>query len=59
MIARYQQQQHLQTLEERRLYLDARIKAKRSVGWDTLYDEREHAALTWAVLNLVEGVRAE
>lgn len=33
-------------LTERRDWLAAPIQAKRSVGWETIYDEREWLALT-------------
>lgn len=42
----------LQTLIERRDWLAARIEAKKSVGWETTYDEREHRALCWAIERL-------
>lgn len=40
---------HLQTLRERERYLRARVIAKQSVGWEYAYDERERAALEWAI----------
>jgi hypothetical protein len=40
---------HLQTLREREAWLRARIAAKQSVGWEVQYDERERAALEWAI----------
>jgi hypothetical protein len=40
---------HLIVLCERRKWLDARIQAKTSVGWDTEWDERERDALAWAI----------
>jgi hypothetical protein len=43
---------HLQTLREREAYLRARIVAKRSVGWEYQYDERERVALEWAIREL-------
>lgn len=42
----------LQTLIERRDYLVTRIAGKRSLGWETQYDEREHKALCWAIARL-------
>ena len=39
---------HYKTLCERRDWLEQRIKAKRNIGWETQYDERENAALQWA-----------
>jgi hypothetical protein len=39
----------LNTLRERASYLDARIGAKHSVGWDWQYDARERDALYWAI----------
>ena len=45
-------QDAVQTLRERRDYLLARIQAKQSVGWDYEYDQREHAALCWALIVL-------
>lgn len=44
--------EHLRTLIERRNYLVERIKGKKVVGWDYAYDEREHAALCWAIAML-------
>lgn len=32
-------------LEERRRWLAARIEAKKQIGWDTVWDQREHDAL--------------
>lgn len=43
---------HLQTLRERERYLAARVIAKQSVGWSYEYDERERAALEWAIEHL-------
>ena len=40
---------HLETLRERMRYLTVRIIAKQTVGWDHSYDERERAALEWAL----------
>lgn len=40
-------EEHLQRLDQRRQYLDARIVAKQSVGWETVYDQSERDALTW------------
>ena len=41
--------QHLQVLTERRNWLRERIEAKRRVGWEIQWDEREFAALEWVV----------
>jgi hypothetical protein len=43
---------HLQTLRERATYLSGRIQAKKVVGWETMWDERERAALEWAIKQL-------
>lgn len=43
---------NLTVLRERRDWLAARIKAKQSIGWDVEWDERERAALEWAVKQL-------
>lgn len=40
---------HVLVLQEREKYLLQRIEAKRSVGWETQWDEREHNALQWAI----------
>ena len=45
---------HLDTLTQRRNWLKQRIKAKRAVKWETEYDEREYAALVWAIKHLEE-----
>lgn len=42
----------LDVLREREAYLRARIIAKQSVGWDFAYDQREQAALAWAIERL-------
>jgi hypothetical protein len=42
----------IRTLTERRDYLGHRITAKRSLGWETQYDQRERDALTWALAQL-------
>jgi len=44
---------HYKTLCERRDWLEQRIIAKKKVGWETHYDEREHAALVW----LLDGIQ--
>ncbi len=50
--------EYLAVLQERAAYLQGRIAAKQAVptrdglGWDTVYDERERAALLWAIENL-------
>jgi hypothetical protein len=43
---------NLRTLRERAKYLASRIAAKESVGWETVYDARERAALLWAIEQL-------
>lgn len=45
---------HLIVLQERERYLRHRIEAKRTVGWETRWDEREHDALQWAIDALKE-----
>lgn len=45
-------EEHLKTLRERRNWLKARIEAKESVSWDTVWDRREQQALAWAVETL-------
>jgi len=40
---------HLAVLRERAEYLDLRIEAKQTLGWDTIWDSRELAALQWAI----------
>lgn len=40
---------HLTVLRERAAYLEKRIQAKDSVGWESRWDERERAALLWAI----------
>lgn len=39
----------LEVLIQRRNWLTARIEAKRSVGWETQWDEREWDSLSWAI----------
>jgi hypothetical protein len=48
--------EHLQALRERAAYLGARIDAKRSVGWESQYDERERDALVWALRRIEAAV---
>lgn len=45
---------HLAVLQERWKWLNARIKAKKQVGWETQWDERERDALEWAISHLIE-----
>jgi hypothetical protein len=45
---------HLQTLRERARYLRGRIKAKEECGWETQWDQRERAALEWAIEQLAQ-----
>jgi hypothetical protein len=49
--------QHLDRLDQRRRYLNERIKAKAIVGWENLYDQAERDALAWAIerLRTVDG----
>ena len=51
----------LDVLREREAYLRARIIAKQTVGWDYQYDERERAALAWAIerLQIVPADRSD
>lgn len=51
--------QHIERLDQRCQYLSARIKAKQSVGWETVYDESERDALAWALDKLGQQVRQE
>ena len=44
----------LAVLRERAEYLDLRIEAKVTLGWDTDWDQRERAALLWAIERLEE-----
>lgn len=46
--------EYLDRLDQRRRYLEARITAKRSVGWETVYDQSERDALAW-ILEVVAG----
>lgn len=41
--------EYVDVLDQRRRYLEARIAAKRSVGWDYVYDQRERDSLLWAL----------
>lgn len=47
-------QVHIDRLDQRRLWLTERIKAKKAVGWETVYDESERDALAWA-LSVITG----
>jgi hypothetical protein len=42
-------QEHYNRLEQRRNWLNERIIAKQKVGWETVYDESERDALSWAL----------
>jgi hypothetical protein len=42
----------IEVLQEREAYLRKRIVAKKAVGWDWWYDERERAGLEWAIRQL-------
>lgn len=46
----------LDVLDQRRRYLEQRVQAKRTVGWDYAYDQRERDALAWAVGCLSEAL---
>ena len=48
---------HYKTLCERRDWLKERIEAKKKIGWEIHWDEREYAALVWAtqVLDWASG----
>lgn len=48
----------LTVLHERRMYLDHRIEAKKQVGWETQWDERERDALAWAIERLSDGLES-
>jgi hypothetical protein len=52
-------QEHLDRLDQRRRYLEARIQAKKSVGWETLYDQSERDALAWIIGVVAEPVAVE
>jgi hypothetical protein len=41
-----------QTLQQRRNWLTARIKAKESINWEVQWDVRERDSLTWALSEL-------
>jgi hypothetical protein len=43
---------HLDVLKARAQYLAARVEAKQKVGWEFQWDERERAALEWAITRL-------
>lgn len=49
--------QHIERLDQRCRYLSARIQAKQSVGWETVYDESERDALAWALDKLGQQLR--
>jgi hypothetical protein len=40
---------HILILQGRFKYLEALIEAKRKLGFETQYNEQEHAALDWAL----------
>lgn len=44
-----EQELYLMTLRNRRDYLALRVEAKRKMGWEYEYDQREREALTWAI----------
>ena len=46
-----------QRLDQRRLWLTERIKAKKAVGWEKVYDESERDALASALPLLRQFVR--
>jgi hypothetical protein len=43
---------HLAVLRERAEYLDLRIEAKQTLGWEVDWDQRERQALLWAIAEL-------
>jgi hypothetical protein len=45
-------QECIETLTQRRDYLEIRIAGKSKMGWETQWDEREHDALSWALEEL-------
>ena len=47
--------EYIDVLDQRRRYLEQRVQAKKTVGWDFAYDQRERDALTWAVGVLSEA----
>lgn len=49
--------EYLDRLRQRRDYLTQRIAAKKTVGWETQYDESERDALTWALMQLATTAR--
>jgi hypothetical protein len=51
-------QEHLDRLDQRRRYLEARIQAKKSVGWETIYDQSERDALAWIIGFVAEPMPA-
>jgi hypothetical protein len=51
--------QHIDRLDQRCKWLTARIAAKKSVGWETVYDESERDALLWALVVLRQEKEAE
>jgi ribosomal protein L40E len=52
MAEREQEQTFMRTLHERMQYLGFRVEAKQKIGWQFDYDERERAALEWALNRL-------
>ena len=44
--------EHLAVLRERAEYLDLRIVAKETLGWESVWDTRERQALLWAIAEL-------
>ena len=50
--------EQLGVLRERATYLRGRIAAKKEVGWETQWDERERAALLWAIDQLDDSARS-
>jgi hypothetical protein len=51
-------EEHIDRLDQRRRYLDARIAAKKSVGWETIYDQSERDALAWILSIVTEPVES-
>lgn len=52
-------QEHIDRLDQRCRWLTARIAAKESVGWETVYDRSERDALAWALPRLRQREQGE
>jgi hypothetical protein len=46
--------EYLDVLDQRRRYLEQRVQAKKTVGWDYAYDQRERDALAFVLGVLTE-----